>query len=302
MRIHYTPVEVLVQAPAKLNLFFEVLGKRSDGFHEIETLMCPISIYDTIAFSSRAEPGIEFECRKPSGFAFTNKGESEAIPIDNKNLAVRAVELLRQHADVRAGARLGLIKRIPVAAGLGGGSSDAAAAMAAANIAWKLNWPTDKLARLAAQVGSDVPFFFADGPAVCRGRGEIIEPTDSLGMLHFVVVRPPLGLRTEDVYKVCRPAEIARSVMPLVDVLRRGDKIEAGRLIHNGLFQAALKLAPWLDRLKSEFAGLDCLAHQMSGSGSSYFGFCRNARHAKNVAERLRKLDLGSVCVVHSCR
>ena len=103
-----------------------------------------------------------------------------------------------------------LVKRIPSAAGLGGGSSDAAAALTLANDAWGLGWSPAQLSRLGSELGSDVPSFFAGGPAVCRGRGEQVEPVAGLGMLHFVVVRPPAGLATADGYRACRPGRAAR--------------------------------------------------------------------------------------------
>jgi 4-diphosphocytidyl-2-C-methyl-D-erythritol kinase len=302
MQIHHTPVEVIVQAPAKLNLFFEVIAKRSDGYHEIETLMCPITIFDTIRFSPDSNENIDFQCEISLGFSSLNSTESAEMPIDNNNLAVRAVELLRQQAGIRTGAKLGLIKRIPTAAGLGGGSSDAAAALMAANLAWGLNWPLSELVRLAAELGSDVPFFLVRGPAICRGRGEKVEQIDTLGTLHFVVVRPPTGLATEAVYKVCRPAERPLSVVPLVHVLQQGNKNEAGRMLFNRLLPTALKLSPWIEHLQKEFDRLDCLGHGMSGSGSSYFGLCRHARHARRIARRLQMLKIGSVFAVRSCR
>ncbi|HEY4761988.1 MAG TPA: 4-(cytidine 5'-diphospho)-2-C-methyl-D-erythritol kinase [Thermoguttaceae bacterium] len=302
MRIHHNPVETIIQAPAKLNLFFEVIGKRNDGYHEIETLMCPISLFDTLRFSRNQSGNIEFNYYKSFGLHTLNCVQSQDIPEDFTNLAVRAVELLRQHTGIRAGAKLRLIKRIPSAAGLGGGSSDAAAAIMAANIGWGLNWPINKLARLAATLGSDVPFFLVGAPAICRGRGEQVEQVDALGMLHFVVVRPPAGLKTEAVYRVCRPAESPLSVMPLIHVIKQGNRNKTGRMLFNRLQSAAATLSPWIDRLRGEFDQLDCLGHAMSGSGTSYFGLCRNARHARRIAQRLQLLKLGSVSAVHTCR
>jgi 4-diphosphocytidyl-2-C-methyl-D-erythritol kinase len=302
MRIHHNPVEVVVQAPAKLNLFFEVIAKRSDGYHEIETLMYPVALFDTLRFSPKSSGNIEFQCEMSLGFSSINGIGSGEIPLDNSNLAVRAVELLREHAGIRAGAKLVLIKRIPTAAGLGGGSSDAAAALSAANLAWELDWPLNKLASLGAKLGSDVPFFFASGPAICRGRGEQVEPVGALGMLHFVIVRPPTGLGTEAVYKVCRPAESPLSVMPLIHALKQGNKNEAGRMLFNRLLPSVLKMTPWIGRLQREFERLDCLGHGLSGSGSSYFGLCRHARHARRIARRLQVLNVGGVFAVHSCR
>jgi 4-diphosphocytidyl-2-C-methyl-D-erythritol kinase len=178
---------------------------------------------------------------------------------------------------------------------LGGGSSDAAAALVAANVAWNLNWPRERLAKLAAELGSDVPFFLYSAPAVCRGRGELIEPVRRFGKLHVVVVRPPAGLSTAAVYRACRPSVAPQAVEPLLEALWRGDVRRLSRLMHNALAPAARGLSPWIDRLAGEFSRMECLGSQMSGSGSSYFGICRSAGHAQAVARRLRARRLGRV-------
>ena len=316
LHIHRNPVDIVIQTPAKLNLFFEVLGKRADGFHEIETLMVPIGLYDSVFFKEDSNGQIQFDChrvesgstRGPSsqdGQVSTTLGKVGAIecaPDGRANLVYRAVELLRRRANVHSGARLRLVKRIPIAAGLGGGSSDAAAALVAANKGWQLCWDTDKLAELAAELGSDVPFFLDDGPAVCRGRGEQIEPIDCLGALCFVVVRPPAGLFTAEVYRACKPAEKPRLLTPVLDALGRGDLAVAGRLLFNRLQPTAAKLSPWIHKLESEFQKQDCLGHIMSGSGTCYFGLCHNMRHARRVAGRLQARGLGVVHAVQACR
>ncbi|MGW8256718.1 MAG: 4-(cytidine 5'-diphospho)-2-C-methyl-D-erythritol kinase [Thermoguttaceae bacterium] len=291
-----------VQTPAKLNLFFEVIKKRNDGYHEIETLMCPITIFDTVWFSANSHGNIEFHYKSAFGVKALAEPNSQKIPEDSSNIAVRAVELLRQRAEVRAGASLGLIKRIPSAAGLGGGSSDAAAALLAANIGWGLNWPSNKLARLAAELGSDVPFFLFGGFGVCRGRGEVVDSFDPLGVLHFVVVQPPAGLSTQIVYKECQPAENPSSVMTLRKALKEGKSYDAGTMLFNRLQPIAAKLCPWINRLQREFERVDCLGHQMTGSGSAYYGICRHARHARRLARRLQLLNIGNVFAVRTCR
>jgi 4-diphosphocytidyl-2-C-methyl-D-erythritol kinase len=302
MRIHRSAVELVVQAPAKLNLFFEVLAKRADGFHEIETLMCPIDLCDTLCFQSLPGNRVVFECRRASvAGGLSGRGLHE-VPEGSDNLVVRAVELVRRRAGVGGGARLLLLKRIPAAAGLGGGSSDAAAALVAANVGWRLGRSRDELAGWAAELGSDVPFFLADGPAICRGRGERVEPVAGLGGLCFVVVYPPVGLSTAAVYAACRPATQAREVQPLLDALRRGDLRQAGRRLWNRLQPAAEGLSSWVARLCREFREQDCLGHGMSGSGSSYFGVYRHARHARRSARRLYAKGLGAVFAVRSCR
>jgi len=218
------------------------------------------------------------------------------------NLVVRAVELLRRRAGIRCGARVTLVKRIPASAGLGGGSSDAAAALMAANEVWQLCRPRDELAGWAAELGSDVPFFLARSAAICRGRGERVSPAARLGALHFVVAYPSVGLSTATVYAACRPTTSPRSVGPLLDALRRGDWKRAGPSLWNRLQPAAETLSPWVARLRHEFSQLDCLGHGMSGSGTAYFGLCRHARQAQRNARRLRARGFDVVFAVQSCQ
>ena len=212
MQIHRSAVEIVVQTPAKLNLFFEVLARRADGYHEVETLMCPIDLFDTLYFKEEPSGKLVLECQWATMMGGPQGAGFDSVPRGPDNLVMRAVELLRRGAGVCRGASLRLVKRIPAAAGLGGGSSDAAAALVAANLAWSLGLSQTELAQAAAQLGSDVPFFLGGGAAICRGRGQRMEPVGELGPLDFVVVRPPAGLATAAVYGVCRPAQRPRSV------------------------------------------------------------------------------------------
>jgi 4-diphosphocytidyl-2-C-methyl-D-erythritol kinase len=306
MHVRSTAAGLEVLAPAKVNLFLEVLQKRADGFHELETLMYPIALFDTLHFEHDPSGEIALTCQQTVVAARSSAADRrsppanapESLPVGPDNLVVRAVELIRRRVGFTGGARLRLIKRIPLAAGLAGGSSDAAAALVAANRVWRLGLSHGELAGLAAELGSDIPFFLGRGPAVCRGRGEIIEPVAGLGNVDFVVVRPPEGLSTAAVYRACRPAERAQSVGPLIDSLRRGWRARAAAALHNRLQAAAETLSPWITRLEREFSRLDCLGHRMSGSGTSYFGVCRSARHARRVAARLTARGVGQVYAV----
>ncbi len=289
-----------VHAPAKLNLLLEILARRDDGFHEIETLMVPIDRFDTLAFRPDPTERIGLTCSWAAGEQAA-AGQFGDLPTGSDNLAVRAVELLRSRAGLRNGAALRLVKRIPSAAGLGGGSSDAAAALVAANAAWGLRWPTSALTALAAELGSDVPFFLTAGAAICRGRGEHVQPVPGARSLHVVVVRPPVGLQTAAVFARCQVPTEPRSLGPLVDALGSGNAARVGQLLHNRLQAPAERLCPWVERLRQEFNRLDCLGHQMSGSGTSYFGLCHNAAHARRVASQLRARSLGSVFAAKSC-
>ncbi len=297
MNVDRLAASALVRAPAKLNLFFEILAKRSDGFHEIETLMAPISLYDTLVASPEPGGRIRVECRwaapGPDAERFFGK-----LPAERDNLVTKAVELLRERSGIEQGIRIELVKRIPSEAGLGGGSSDAAAALLAANAVWNLGYSRERLAEFAAVLGSDVPFFLAHGAAICRGRGERVEPLSGLGAIDCVVVRPPEGLSAARVYGNCRVPGEPRRMEPLWGALAGGDERPLRRLVHNRLQEAAVSLSPWVGRLRDEFAREDCLAAQMSGSGTAYFGICRHARHARRVARRLQARKIGSVYAV----
>ena len=283
MRIQRISAGWQVLAPAKLNLFLEVLSRRADGFHELETLMVPIDLYDTLTFHDDPTGRLRLECRWAPGLP---SGAWESLPLSDDNIALRAVKLLRQEAGIDRGAILRLTKRIPSAAGLGGGSSDAAAALIAADRGWGLNWPSERLHALAAQLGSDVPFFLGRGPAICRGRGEQIEPLAGLEPLDVVVVCPPEGLSTAAVYRQCRAADEPRSVAAVAAPLDRGDRRGLVAGLYNRLEESARQLSGWIGRAIDALSGGGCLAAQMSGSGSSCFGVCANARQARAIAQR----------------
>lgn len=295
-----TPLGVVVHAPAKLNLFFEVLGKRPDGFHDIETLVVPIDCWDTLRMARRNDGQVRLTCVQVG--SRRGSGRCEDVPGGPENLVVRAVELLRQRAGVKCGAEVRLVKRIPPAAGLGGGSSDAAAALAGANALWHLGWSKCALAQLGAELGSDVPLFFAPGAAICRGRGEQVEPVAMRGTLHFVVVRPPEGLSTAAVYAACQPGRPPRSVAPAWEALKSGNLGQLGKALFNRLEPAAESLCPWIGRLRSELSREDCLASRMTGSGTCCFGLCRHAAHARRVAKRLQAKGWAMAWAVRASR
>lgn len=304
VRRYATTVEVLT--PAKLNLFLEVLAKRPDGYHEIETLMTMIGVFDSLIFTATNDREIRLRCRWAMGLTARGReivdSSSELtrepifgeIPGGEKNLVWRAVELVRKAAKIERGADIRLIKRVPAAAGLGGGSSDAAAALVAANMAWDLNWPQEELMDLAAEIGSDVPFFLTRGAAICRGRGEKIDEVSARRM-HVVVVRPPVGVGTAEVYRACRPAAKPAGIESIEGAVAGGNAVKVGRLLVNRLQPAAVAVTPWIQHLQDCFASEDVAGHQMSGSGSSYFGFCHSARNARRIASRLRAQRLGAV-------
>jgi 4-diphosphocytidyl-2-C-methyl-D-erythritol kinase len=297
MLFRWDQSSLLVHTPAKLNLFLEVLNKRPDGFHELETVMVKLGIYDTL----RISPSNPSE-NSGADIRLRISGRSTAgIPSGPENLVIQAATLLKTHTSFTGGAEIHLRKRIPVQAGLAGGSSDAAAALAGLNQFWKLGLSLEGLRELAARLGSDVPFFLNPSrSAVCRGRGEVIEPFYAPLGWYFVVVKPESGLSTPEVFRNWKPTDSTRSAKPLVEELRRGPRGLLARWMHNALEAPAAELNADVSRLRDEFSKAPVLGHMMSGSGTAYFGICRHRRQAEFAAARLSSRRIGSVIVARS--
>ena len=279
-------VEVL--APAKLNLFLEILRRRPDDYHEIESLMVAVDLYDRLDFAGDPSGAITLHCSDPT------------LPTGSENLVVRAAERLKAETRCPLGATIELRKAIPAQAGLAGGSSDAAATLVALDRLWDLRLPPDRLDALAGEIGSDVAFFRHAPAAVCRGRGERVEPIRMTEALHFVLVCPPIGLSTADVYRNLTPPERPRPLGPVLEALVAGRPEALGRSLFNRLQPVAERLQPALVRVKDALASLgpSLDGHLMSGSGSAYFGLARDQDAAAHAAQRLETLGLGWVRVV----
>lgn len=281
MRFRCQGPSLVVDTPAKLNLFLDVRGKRPDGYHELETLMVSIGLFDTLRFSPRAK-GIGLQVRSAeAGCADLSSGPD--------NLVLRAASRLAAEADCDQGVSIELEKRIPLQSGLGGGSSDAAAALVGLNRFWKLNLSQEKLHQLAAELGSDVNFFLDSHPlAVCRGRGERVDPARLGAPLHFVLVRPRTGLSTADVFRAWRPAPASLELERLLASLRAGHSQTAGRQLHNALQAPAIECNSEIDETMQTLSRLPLLGAAMTGSGSVCFGMCGSRPQAKSIAGRLR--------------
>ncbi len=292
---------LVVHAPAKLNLFLEVLGKRTDGYHELETLMVTVGLHDTLSFTEESSRTIQLYCFDAGFSRGTDDAEEDQVPGGRNNLVVQAANLLNKVTGIDRGVRIDLLKRIPVAAGLAGGSSDAAATLVALSRFWKLNLSANELRQLASKLGSDVSFFLGTaGAAICRGRGEKVEPLLVPNRLHFVIARPKTGLSTARVYRHCRPEKNLHGVSALVDSLKHGRLKWVARHLRNSLQSPAEQLNPEVRRLKEIFSKQPVLGHLMSGSGTAYFGLCVNGRHARAVAARLRAAGVAYVAVAES--
>ena len=304
--------KVSVLAPAKINLFLELLEKRADGFHELETVMVAVSLFDRLEVTPTSDhPEITLDCAWDAGQVAQAKQIGDAgqllgdLPPQETNLVYRAVKLLQTEENVRQGAKVVLQKRIPSASGFGGASSDAAAALFAANLAWKLNLSIDRLSELAASLGSDIPFFLhagqlGSGQAKATGRGEKIESFPGR-RLDLVLIRPPGGVSTAEAYRRCRIPEVPDSADPILANLKSDQRMSIPRNLTNRLIAPAREISSRVDQLATTCEQLDVVAHQMSGSGSGYFAICRSSTHARQVAARLKAQKVGMVFPVTTC-
>ncbi len=270
---------VVVAAPAKLNLFLEMLRKRSDGYHDLESLMVAIDLFDTLEIRAASDDTITLTC------------EPGTLSAGPDNLVHKAATALRTHVGRSTlGASIRLVKRIPAQAGLGGGSSDAAAALVGLNRIWNLALTREELVGIASSIGSDVAFFLTLPAAWCTGRGEVAtpEPPATGSGLSFVLVCPSVGLSTVAVYK-----RLAVPTEPLAGdrvraAYRQGDAAALGAAMFNRLEEPAFALEPVVGRIRNRLKELNPAGAMMSGSGSTVFAPCPNARVAQGVAAAFR--------------
>jgi 4-diphosphocytidyl-2-C-methyl-D-erythritol kinase len=284
---------VRVWTPAKVNLFLEVLRRRPDGFHDLATLMVAVGLYDTLEFQPSSTGFVRLTCDVPD------------LSVGPDNLVVRAAELMRRTFGVDSGLNVHLRKRIPMAAGLAGGSSDAAATLAGLNRLWRLGCSASRLSELGAELGSDVSFFFHEPAGWCTGRGEVVTPVRPGRPLHLVLACPPVGLSTAAVFRALRLPAAPLDGAGVREALRSGDldRLVAG--LHNRLEEPAFELSHAVRRLRERLAEFHPPGVLMSGSGSTVFALCRGPSEALRLARGLSSSriegGLARVCVVRSC-
>ena len=267
-----------INAFAKINLILLVKGKRSDGYHELKTVFQEINLKDVIRLESQSA--------KISLFA---RGLS--VPKGKENLAVKAALLLKQEADIPgAGVKIILDKRIPAGAGLGGGSSDAAAVLKGLNQLWGLRWPVRRLLGLAVKLGSDVPFFLKGGTVLARGRGEKFSVFPHLPRKWVVLAWPGFSVSTKWVFSQYR-ARLFKGkprVKLLAQAIQRNRMDQAFPLLANDLENVVLKKYPVLQAIKDKMAQFGACASLMTGSGSMVFGMVRSRKQGEWLAKQMK--------------
>ena len=272
------------QSPCKVNLLLNILGRRADGFHELETVMQPVDLCDELTFT-RQNSGLELTCSDPS------------LPTDASNLVVRAAAGFFQRSQVTGGVRMHLEKKIPMAAGLGGGSGNAATTLLALNELFDHPLTVPDLHTIAAALGSDIPFFLQSNPALATGRGEHIQslpPFPALAGCGLLLVHPGFGIATAWAYQ-----ELARfpgalqgepgRAAKLMALLAAGDLRRAGREFYNSLEVPALEKYPWLAVLQDFLRENGAVVTLMSGSGSTTFALASDLCGAQDLEERVKE-------------
>lgn len=272
-----TRLKCSVKAPAKINLSLDAVKKRDDGYHEVEMIMTMVDLADRIDLELTENGRITVEVSE--GF----------VPNDHRNLAYKAAELLKERFAVSQGVNIYITKCIPVAAGLAGGSSDAAATLKGLNQLWKLGLSTDELAILGAEIGSDVSFCVYGGTALATGRGEVIKAIPSPPSCWVILAKPPIGVSTADVYKRLDLRQIKHAPTEnMLEAIEQQDFKAICHNLHNVLESVTLDMYPEVKRIKEQMARFGADGVLMSGSGPTVFGLVEHESRMHRIYNGLR--------------
>lgn len=270
-------MKILVKAPAKINLSLDVMHKRPDGYHEVEMVMTTIDLADRIELSLLEEDRIVIH------------SHNRFVPDDQRNLAYQAAHLLKERFQVKKGVVIGIEKTIPVAAGLAGGSSDAAATLRGLNKLWELGLTLDELAELGAEIGSDVSFCVYGGTALATGRGEIIKQIPAPPTCWVVLAKPFIGVSTADVYRRLNVDKIQHPpTKEMISAIEKGDFNGVCNNVGNVLEDVTLSLYPEVAQIKDQMKRFGADAVLMSGSGPTVFSLVEHDSRMHRIYNGLR--------------
>ena len=311
---------IKIEAHAKVNFTLEVLGVRPDGYHDLRSVVVPVSLADEVILEPAAEVSLALRSLRPLKTLETLETLESLKTLETlrtletleaeDNLAVRAARLMQRESGRKDGVAITLEKRIPVGAGLGGGSADAAAVLNGLNDMWGLGIPRPELAKLGAEIGSDVPALVLGGPVLMEGRGERVAPLftfhsslftlhSSLFTFHLVLANPGVFCSTPEIFKAFEaPLRNRPEILYNMRVaVQSGDSVAVARALQNDLAATATRLHPEIGaaRRRLEYAG--CMGVSMSGSGATVFGIARDVADAGRIARELAAEGLWSVAV-----
>lgn len=275
-------MKLAFKTPAKINLGLFILGKRPDGFHDLETLFQMVSLYDSVELESR-DNGIELVCDHPQ------------VPTGEDNLMIRAARLLQEAFPDRTGlgCRMVLHKKIPMGAGLGGGSGNAAGVLRGLNWLWDLQLAPAELMKMAARLGSDVPFFLCAPAALGQGRGERLTPLQPHENFKVILVSPKVSMATSEVYQALNLdlTKNSKNIKILLEFLSQSNITRLGAHLHNDLEPVVIKRLPVINRIKQKLNSLNADGVLLSGSGSAVFGIFADAKEAERAYVRCCEED-----------
>ena len=274
-----------VISPAKINLYLNVLAKRRDGYHEIETIIQAIDLCDEVTLRER-EKGIEVSCQKEGLPA--NEWQA-GVPHGKGNLAYRAAQLILQETKLSRGVAIKIKKNIPPAAGLGGGSSNAAATLVGLNKLWNLNLPKKTLIRLASSLGMDVPFFIQGGRAIAKGRGDELTPLKGWLPFWLILVIPEFRVSTNQAYQSLNLG-LTKGESQIKIIMKHLERGDLSSVLYNR-FEEVIKY-PRIRMIKEELKSLGVGFASMSGSGSAIFGIVRSGEEAERIRKAVKEEEV----------
>ena len=268
-----------LRAMAKINLGLDVLRKREDGYHEVRMIMQTIQMYDLLDIRKKSEPGIILSTNLPY------------VPSDERNLVYKAAKLLMDEFEVGEGLSMKLTKSIPVAAGMAGGSSDAAAAFVGVNRLFRLGLSEEELMKRAVQVGADVPYCVMRGTALAEGIGEKLTRLAPMPFCHMVVAKPPINVSTKMVYDSLDSGAITKhpDIDGIIEAINEGSVIKIAERMGNVLEDVTIPLYPVIDKIKKDMISQGAYNAMMSGSGPTVFGIFPDEQTALNCKEYLKR-------------
>ena len=271
--------EIKLKARAKINLGLDVVRKREDGYHEVRMIMQMINLYDRITLRRSTEPGIRVTTNLPY------------LPVNEDNLVYRAAKLLMEEFKVTEGAEIELQKYIPVAAGMAGGSSDAAAVMVGVNRIFHLGLTKKQLMERGVKIGADVPFCIMRGTALAEGIGEVLTPLPAMPHCSLVIAKPKIHVSTKFVYGNLKANELKEhpDIDGQVQALREGSLEQLVAKIGNVLETVTVPAYPVIDEIKKTMLKNDAMGAMMSGSGPTVFGVFEREERAQEVCRLLKK-------------
>lgn len=268
---------VIEKAPAKINLILDVIGKREDGFHEMQMVMTTIDLADRLTLNLREDDKIKIS----SNSAF--------MPLDERNIVYKAADLLRETYKLEQGVNITIDKHIPIAAGLGGGSSDAAAVLRGLNKLWGLSCSLEELAQLGAQIGSDVPFCVYGRTAYATGRGEEIELIDEIPQCWVVLVKPEKGISSWTIFENLDLNNLSHYDTPkMLQAIKEKDYGEVIRYAGNALEEVSSQQQPLITRVKEKMLEFGADTAVMSGTGPTIYALTQKRSKAQKMVNGLK--------------